>query len=250
MNANRVTVVLLVVVLGLVGIDLLRQSEINAELRADLRRLQPGGGDRPVVPSDRGPAGSTAPTPEQLAALERVELTRMRKDNTLLKARTEELAQLAIRNVDGVAPLNLVPAAAWKNAGKDTPTAAIESLMWATDGGDLDALANAVVLDADAREKAAAILSRLPEATRAAYGTPERLVALFLAQDGDISAMQVLAEHKAGINALVSVRLQKGDGKTKDEGYQFRQTDDGWRLVVPGKAVDKFGKKLSDPKKK
>jgi len=131
-----------------------------------------------------------------------------------------------------------------------SPEAAAESFMWASDSGDLDVLANSIVLDAAAREKAAAILARLPEASRQTYDTPEKLVALLLARDTDARAMQVLGANTAGDDALVSLRLQKDDGKTKDEGYQFRRTGDGWRLVVPGKAVDKMGKKLTDPPKK
>lgn len=137
-----------------------------------------------------------------------------------------------------------------KNAGRGTPEAAAESLMWASDSGDLDVLANSILLDAAARERAAAILARLPDATRQTYDTPETLVALLLARDADARAMQVLGANTAGDDALVSLRLQKDDGKTKEEGYQFRRTSDGWRLVVPGKAVDRMGKKLTDPPRK
>jgi hypothetical protein len=72
----------------------------------------------------------------------------------------------------------LLPASAWKNAGKESPAAAAESLMWAADSGDLEVLANSILLDAAAREKAAAILARLPESSRQTYNTPEKLIEL------------------------------------------------------------------------
>ena len=71
-----------------------------------------------------------------------------------------------------------------------------------------------------------------------------------MAREGDIRAMQVLSENVAGNDALVNVRAQKGDGKTKEDGYSFRRVENGWQLVVPGKAVEKYGKKLTEPEKK
>ena len=131
-----------------------------------------------------------------------------------------------------------------------TPAAAAETLFWATDSGDIEALANAIILDPAAREKAEVILARMSDSVPATYNTPEKLVALLLARETDIRGLQVLGESQAGSEALVNLRLLKDDGKTKDEGLQFRQTPDGWRMTVTGKVVDKMGKKLTDPPKK
>jgi hypothetical protein len=229
-----------------------QQQETNAELLVRLEELSRKIGYEPP-PARSGAAASPASgaaAPEGSGGSERAELARLRADLSVLKVRTQELALAVKQGPGGAAPLNLVPAIGWKNAGKGSPEAAAESLLWASDSGDLDVLAGSIVLDADAREKAAAILARLPEATRQTYDTPEKLMALLLARDTDARAMQVLGANTAGDDALVSLRLQKDDGKTKDEGYQFRRTADGWRLVVPGKAVDRLGKKLTESPKK
>jgi hypothetical protein len=147
-------------------------------------------------------------------------------------------------------PLNLQPSSAWKNAGRSTPASAAETLFWATDSGNVEVLANAITLDQAAREKAEAILARMPDSVRATYDTPEKLVALLLARESDIRAMQVLGESSSGDDAVVNLRTLKEDGKTKDEGLQFRRSSDGWRMNVTGKAMDKMGKKLSDQPKK
>jgi hypothetical protein len=179
------------------------------------------------------------------------EVARLREEVNELRARTAALARLAVRTAEaGSPPLNLLPASAWKNAGRATPSAAAETLFWATDSGDVTALAGAISLDQTAREKAEAILARMPDSVRATYDTPEKLVALLLARETDIRAMQVLGESSAGDDAVVNMRLLKDDGKTKDEGLQFRRSADGWRMNVTGKVVDKMGKKLSEPPKK
>ncbi len=90
----------------------------------------------------------------------------------------------------------------------------------------------------------------MPDSVRATYDTPEKLVALLLARESDIRAMQVLGESSSGDDAVVNLRTLKEDGKTKDEGLQFRRSSDGWRMNVTGKAMDKMGKKLSDQPKK
>ena len=247
MNSNRLTLgvstlTFLVVVAGFAW-----QWRINQELRLAIELLEATGGVAPKdgIKNDRTADGAAGPKRIGLD-----ELTQMRDDIEQLKTRTQAVARLVVRNAEGAVLLNLRPSSAWKNSGRSTPTTAIETLLMAADGGDVDTLAASILLDDEAREKAQAILDRLPEAARATYGTPEKLIALLMARDADIRAMQVLSENQANNDALVNVRLQKGDGKTKDEGYSFRRDGDGWRMVIPGKAVEKYGKKLSEPAKK
>lgn len=221
------------------------QRQTNARLRHELDALH----RRLGVPA----AGATHPTGDTAARsndpMGDAALAKLRADLGTLERQVRELQRRAAPP-GGAAPVDFRPANAWKNAGRDTPEAALESFLWAADGGELDVLAATIVLDPAAREKATALLARLPPAVRAQYDTPEKFVALFLARDTDARAMQVLGENKLGEDRLVNLRLLKDDGKTKDEGYQFRRTSDGWRLVVPAKMVDKFGKKLTEPPKK
>lgn len=251
MRPDKLALGLMGIVMLIGVIALLQQRETNAELRLQIGDLyRKVGQTSGSLTGGPGQSSTIAVSRDGISANERGEVARLRAEVSLLKVRTQELAAAVKQGTGGSVPLNLVPASGWKNAGKGSPEAAAESLMWASDSGDLEVLANSILLDAAAREKAAAILARLPDATRQTYDTPEKLVALLLARDTDARAMQVLGANTAGDDALVSLRLQKDDGKTKDEGYQFRRTSDGWRLVVPGKAVDKMGKKLTDPPKK
>ncbi len=221
------------------------QWAVSRELRELVRELEERGA---VVAKDttavvNGPAAGLAPASA-------VEVAKLREEIERLSARTQAVARLAVKNSEGAVLLNLRPAGAWKNSGRGSPASAIETLLWAADGGDVEALASSILLDDEAKARAQAILDRLPEAARLNYGTPEKLIALLMARDADIRAMQVLSESRNENEALVNVRVQKGDGKTKDEGYAFRQVGDAWRLVIPGKAVDKYGKKLTEPPKK
>lgn len=239
--------------LVVLALGVIVQWQVNAGLRRDLDRLSAAvdaqaasrAGDR--SPAERAQRASQG---TNLSLADRTELERLRAELNELKTRTQALANRAVNPGGTMVPLALSPSSAWKNSGRSTPSSAAETMMWAVDSGDVEALAGSIYLDQAAREKAAAILARMSESVRATYDTPEKLVALLLAREGDVRAMQVLSENKAGDEALVNMRLQKDDGKTKEEGIQFRRTPDGWRMTVSGKAVDKMGKKLAEPPKK
>jgi len=248
MRGNVGPLVIGSVLLGVMLLAFLYQQRLNEQLLREVYDLR-GLLGQPVAarsPGAAGPVGG-APATDSAAA---TEVKRLREEVNELRARTAALAHPLGKDPVGSPPLNLRPASAWRPAGKGTPSAAAESLFWAADGGDVETLSKSILLDADARAKAEEILARLPPESRAAYDSPEKLIALLLARDIDVKALQILGENQAGDDALVNLRMQKDDGKTKEEGYQFKRTSDGWRLVIPAKAVDKFGKKLSDPGKK
>lgn len=219
------------------------QWRINGDLRDEIAELR----------DEKRADGLPAAGPQRVvvAGVSTAELARLRADVDQVRARLEVVARTGAATKAGTAePLNLIPAKAWNNAGTATPAAAAETFLWATDGGDWETLAKSIYLDPAARAKVEAMLASLSPAARATYNTPEKLIAFLMAGEGDNQGMQVLAESRAGNEALVNLRVQKSDGKTKEEGVPFRQTSDGWKLVVTGKAVDKFGKKLAEPSKK
>lgn len=67
------------------------------------------------------------------------------------------------------------------NAGRATPGAAFETLIWAAPKGQDETMAAAVAVTGRAREKAEALLADLPAEARIKYPTPEKLAALFFA---------------------------------------------------------------------
>lgn len=244
MNLNKVTLGLVLALFAIVVIGFVLQWQTNNELWQSIGNSQ---GTRPgrASTSPYSDESHSSRTPDKS------EVARLREEVNELRARTAALARLSVRAAESSSPpLNLLPSTAWKNAGRSTPTSAAETFFWATDSGNLEVLAGAITLDQAAREKAEAILARMSDSVRATYDTPEKLVALLLARESDIRAMQVLGENSSGDDALVNLRMLKDDGKTKDEGMQFRRSADGWRANVTGKVVDKMGKKLTDPPKK
>jgi hypothetical protein len=178
--------------------------------------------------------------PEQLAALraDHAAVTRLRDELETLRREADQRPP----EPAPAPPPKKISAAEWKNAGRATPTAAVETVLWAAAGGDIDALAKAVVFDAKVRPSVDAFFAALPPALREQYGTPERLVAFFTAKDIPLGAMTIVGQKPVGTDgAQVALLLEGTDGATPRKAVLSLQRDDeGWRLRVPPAAVQNY----------
>ena len=117
--------------------------------------------------------------------------------------------------------------------------------MWAAAGGNLEALATTFVLEEGARTKAAAVFATLPEAARAQYGTPEKLIAaLFIAKDLPLSVK--LGGVVAGPESTkLLLQVQTAGGGSQQTNILLRAEPDGWRVIVAEDTVGKYAAMLA-----
>ena len=233
------------------------QRATNAEMRAEIAALRDEVqqlSKRRAVISREEPKSVVvgATTTESLRTeADRAEIAQLREDlealrkNTQQVARAAQVAQQAARGESPI-PIKLTPAAELKNVGRATANAAVETLLAAAFGGDVDGVASSIVLEPSAQAKADEYFSRLPEATRVQYGTPDKLIALMLAKDAAaLTGMQVLGQRDLSPDVIgVRVRLATEEGKTKEQGLAFQTTPDGLRLKIPDDVVEKYAKQI------
>lgn len=153
----------------------------------------------------------------------------------------EELAGLRARvavlqaRPEGITDAEMKPRSSCRNVGRATPEAAMETLTWALDHGDLDELANCYSFNDSTKTKADAFFGSLSEAVRARLGTAERLFAPVLLQqmkDLPIAAYQVSDTIDPGsdqVQLRFWVRLDSG--QERDGGTMpFVRESGGWRF--------------------
>lgn len=201
--------------------------------------------------SDVADRAVTAGERDDIARL-REEIVALRKSTVALTqfAQNAQAAQALAKTSNSVAT-KLVPVNEWKNAGKGTPEASTETVLWAAVGGDVETLASALTFTDSARAKADAWFAGLSESTRQQYGSPEKVLALMIARDAEgVSGMQVIGQKQiASGDVGLRLRFANADGKTKDETFLMRQSGDGWRMVLPDGAVEKYAGQLSGVKR-
>jgi len=143
----------------------------------------------------------------------------------------------------------MIPAHDWKNVGRATPAAAVQTALWAAAGGDLNTLSGMVNLNAESQAKVEAALAGLPDQIRASLGTPERMMAMLAMKDLPLSSMQAMQVSAPlegpGISvnpdvAVVLLKLQSADGATKSTKLTLRQGSTGWGFDVSSDVVDKY----------
>jgi hypothetical protein len=226
-----------------------------AQLRAEIRSITR------AAPAQPFPTESLRPSGVPVSAsngLDHSELKKLREDIAALRKSTQEITQFTqmaqaaaalktLGNTESTIATKLTPADALRNLGRATPESAAETVLWAAVGGDVDALSNAFMFTPTAREKADAWFAGLSEATRQQYGSPEKVIALMIAKDAaGLSGMQVLGKKEvAPDNVGVRVRFGSVDGKTKDDNLLMRRGNDGWQMVLPDNAVEKFARQLA-----
>jgi len=140
-----------------------------------------------------------------------------------------------------------VPADAWIYAGRDSPQAAFESVLWAAYHGDVDRLAELLTFSEEDRARAEVLFSQLPAASQQEYGTPRKVVATLLAGSfpENASAMVALGDSEYGGNAELYMRVEHSDGQAKDSLFALQRAEDGWRLFVPHSMMANYEKMLT-----
>jgi hypothetical protein len=136
----------------------------------------------------------------------------------------------------------LVRLANFEDHGRATPSAAMQTAIWAAMKGDADQLAPLCYLRAETRKQAEALIARLPETTRAQW-TPEKLGALWMTGAmTEIPALQIVSEAQTDVDdAVIAIRGPRVDQK---ETVKLRLTRDGWALILPGDTISMLEKKM------
>lgn len=243
MSALRWLSGLLLALAVVAGGALLWQRQATAQLRGEIALLRNEHRqlERLRAENQRLVAAQVSDTELAQLRADRAALARLGGELASVKAQTDKMTRAA-----EFAPETMVAAGEWKNAGRVTPAAAVETLLWAASRHDVDALASMLIFDAELRPAVDRFFADLPEALQTQHGTVERLVvARSLTSDLPLAAMQIVAETRPNADhAELVVRLQGQDGHTKEIPLSMQRRDDGWRLVVPPKALQKIANEI------
>jgi hypothetical protein len=187
----------------------------------------------------------------QLSDGERRQLEAAQAEEDALRARLAALqGKATVPAAPDVEPSEL-SSKDWANAGRETPRAAIESVLWAASRGDVEHLAALLGFKPDVREQVDAMFSKLPEASQRSFGSAEAVIATMLAGNfpKDASSMKILADHQWGEDAAIAMSVGHSDGGNRVNQFTFHRAADGWQLMVPASVIEGYQEMLtSDPK--
>jgi hypothetical protein len=198
---------------------------------------------------------STQATPAELETLraERAAVAQLRVELDSLRRRaSESAAVLRAERPEQAPPIppltgNVLAHRLWQNRGAATPAAAFETALWASAGGNVDALTGLLTLDPEARTEATALFAQLPEKLREEFVSPERLVAVLTAKDVPLGSATILGQYPSSADIKVAAQIFDADGKQKVSLFSLHNTGGGWQLVVPGNAVKRYAAWLHAP---
>jgi len=139
-------------------------------------------------------------------------------------------------------------ASAWRDRGRATPEAALETMLWAASGGDIPALKDMLVLSPETRALAADIIRGLQGSSRQHYADPEDLVADLVAGNLPLDSAQLVArQQNQDDQAIEYLRLKDSRGATRLVFLSLQKGADGWKLTVPVSAVETVAGSRGEP---
>jgi hypothetical protein len=133
-------------------------------------------------------------------------------------------------------------------AGRATPEASFESVLWAASHGNVDQLAELIDLEGKVRASAQELFDNLPPSSRQEYANPRKVVATLLAASfpKDAVAASAVDERKSDGDAFLSVQVEHSEGNARTNVYHLQKQDDGWHLLIPEGVMADFEKMLVD----
>jgi hypothetical protein len=234
------------------------QRHSAADLRMEITRRRAAAEEQTRLLAENRRLIATQISVEELDALraERTVISGLRVDLDSIRRRAETAMRptasangitSAAKPVESPLTQGAVPAGQWRNAGAATPDAAFETALWAAAGGDIEALAAMLALDAAARTKTDELLARLPAQLRNELGTPERLIALLTAKDVPLGSARITGTFPLPSETKLVTQLIDADGQEKSAMFSLQAEGGRWRLIVPTDVVEKYGAWLHAP---
>ena len=243
----------ILVVISAGGCALWWQHESQVHLQEQLQVLGRQDGERVRLQEANRRLAETLPTAVEMEKLRtnRTAISQLSVEIAALRGRERSAAEeSAQRSSSRFAAGDKVPAGAWANAGRATSRAALETVLWAAAGGDIERFANCLVLSDRSRQLALQLRESLPPELREQCGTPERLIALLACKDVPLGAAKILAWDQVKTptsSEQVRLQLSTPDGATRDLLLRFAQQSDGWKLVMPDAAMAKYYAMVKGP---
>lgn len=134
-----------------------------------------------------------------------------------------------------------------RNAGRATPEAAYETLLWAATVGRDEDLAACLLLNPAGRERALALLARLSADSRKKYQNPEVLVALFLTEQvlKKVETVRILNIEVTDASATIRAESTNRLGRTRGGTFPMARSGDNWQLRVGDDTIESIERKLT-----
>ncbi len=162
-------------------------------------------------------------------------------------AETQQRARAA-RAAERFAIGQRMASAGWRHAGAASPAAALETVLWAAAGGEVDVFAQRIQLDPAGAQAAQALWEGLPPEERARHASPEHLLAFLSIRDVPIGSATVESWGRAsGERQPVGLRLAGEGGKPRSVNLVFVRAGGEWKLHATAAAVAKYATALRAP---
>ncbi len=220
------------------------QHRTNAELRMALQQSGQAYSRLSVARAASADAAKAGGDASALSAAERAELIQLREEK-------KNVPRYLIKNPNGPMLLqgSIMPVS---NAGSGTPLAALHTLAWAMGQADVDTAVKVLHFDERGNEKLAELWARLPESTRAKFGSPEKLFANIMVTEIQAPAqVGVLGETQEGPNDVaLTMALVSATGRKWNDKFNLHRTGDTWQIVAPIDAIDDYIASLGKAEKK
>jgi hypothetical protein len=130
-------------------------------------------------------------------------------------------------------------------AGRQSPGAAFQTLMWAAFRGEDEILAGCVTMTATNRQEGYALIASLPVGERSKYPTPEKLWVLFMAPEMlRWTSVQVM-EEKFHSPEQATVTIRPRGAPREEVKLPMQLGRGGWQAVVPEPHMRAIGAQLN-----
>jgi hypothetical protein len=238
----KISLVVLLLGTGLLVAVLLRldNNRLRKNLAAAGQRQQQVAQLRTENERTRALLAKTDTTDAESARAVEADLQRLRGEVAALEKSAQARAGTAQAQAQGDAlaleqnrdpEAGLVRLEHFRDAGQATPAAAFQTFVWAAMRGEEAKQAGMVAFAGAGRAAVEVIVAALPEADRAKYSTPEKLIALFFAD----AFTQMQAAHVTSVtlsdpqHAMLTVR-----GLTpREQKIPLQLGPGGWQIAVP-----------------